>query len=63
MTQRTQHDVAAVGDQATEGRFKVYGAYKLRNVIWFKYLGRVILQDDNNIPAMHRNLKRAQVTC
>ena len=37
-------------------------ADELRNVLRFKYLGRVLSHDDNDVPAMWRNLKRAQAT-
>ena len=32
-------------------------------MLWFKYLGRVLSHNDNNILAMRRNLKRARATC
>ena len=32
----------------------------LRNALRFKYLGRILLHDDSDIPAMRRNLKRAR---
>ena len=41
--QWAQHEVAAAGVRATAHRFTAYGADELRNVLWFKYLGRVTL--------------------
>ena len=58
----TQHAVSAASVQVMERRFTVYGADELRNVMRFKYLGRVLLHKNNTIPAMRRNLKRAQAT-
>ena len=60
--QRAQHMVAAAGARAAGQRFTAYGADDLRNVLRFKYLGRIMSHDDNDIPAMRRNLKRAQAT-
>ena len=53
---------AAAGVRAACQRFTVYGADKLRNVLRFKYLGSVMLHDDNTIPAMQRNLKLGRAT-
>ena len=55
---REQHVVAAAGARAAMQRFTAYGADELRNVLRFKYLGRVLSHDDNDVPAMRRNLKR-----
>ena len=43
-------------------RFAAYGADELRSVLRFKYVGRVLSHNDNGIPAMRRNLKRAWAT-
>ena len=60
--QRAQHKVAAAGVRAAGQCFTVYGVDELCNVIRFKYLGRIVSHDDNDIPAMRRNLKRARAT-
>ena len=60
--QQTQHELAAAGIWAAGQRFTAYGADELRNVLRFKYLGRIMLHDDNGIPVMRRNLKRARAT-
>jgi hypothetical protein len=60
--QRVQHRVAADGTRAAALRFTAYGTDELRNVERFKYLGRVLSHDDNDVPAMRRNLKRARGT-
>ena len=60
--QRAQHKVAAACARAAAQRFTAYGKDDLRNVLRFKYLGHVLSHDDNNIPAMRRNLKRARAT-
>ena len=60
--QRDQHEVAVAGVRAAAQRFTAYGADELRNVLRFKYLERVLSHDNNDIPAMRRNLKRARAT-
>ena len=60
--QRAQHEVAAAGVRAAVQRFTAYGAEELRNALWFKYLGCVMLHDNNNIPTMRWNLKRVWAT-
>ena len=49
---RRQHEVAAEGVRDAVQRFTAYGEDKLRNVLRFKYLGRIVSHDDNDIPAM-----------
>ena len=48
---RRQHAVAAAGAQALEQKFTAYDS-ELRRVEQFKYLGRMISMDDNDLPAM-----------
>jgi hypothetical protein len=60
--QRVQHQVAAEGLQAAAHRFTAYGTDELRNVERFRYLGRILSHDDNDIPAMRRNLKKVRGT-
>merc|ERR1712086_342394 len=57
-----QHVVAAAGARIAGQRFTACGSDELRNVLRFKYLGRILSHDDNDIPAMRRNLKRARAT-
>ena len=59
---RAQHQVATEGIRAAALRFTVYGSNKLRNIERFKYLSLILSHDDNNVPAMRRNLKQAQGT-
>ena len=49
-----------MGVRAARQRFTAYGADELRNVLWFKYLERIVSHDDNDIPAVQQNLKRAR---
>ena len=58
---RQQHTVMAAGVQALGQTFTVYDA-ELRRVEQFKHLGRMLAMDDNNLPAMRRNLKKARGT-
>ena len=58
--QRRQHLVAAEGAGSLERTFIAYGESELRRVEQFKYLGRVLLYDDTNTPAIRRNIKRAR---
>jgi hypothetical protein len=60
--QRAQHQTAAAGMRAAGLRFTAYGTDELRNVDRFKYLGRVLSYDENDVPAMRRNLKKARAT-
>jgi hypothetical protein len=60
--QRAQHQLAAADMRAAELRFTAYGSDELCNVERFKYLGRVLSHDDNDVPAMRRNLKKARAT-
>ena len=57
---RRQHRVAAEGACAMQRTFTAYGEAELRRVDRFKYLGRVLLYDDCDTPAIRRNLKRAR---
>ena len=59
--QRRQHEVAAASAAALQHEFSAYND-KLRCVEQFKYLGRVLSMDDNDVPAMRRNLKKARRT-
>ena len=56
---QAQHEVAAAGVRAAGQHFTAYGADGLRNMLQFKYMGRVLSHNDNDIPAMRRSLKRA----
>ena len=47
------------GAQALGQTFIVYDA-ELKRVEQFKYLGRMLAMDDNNLSAMRRNLKKAR---
>ena len=60
--QQAQHKVVYVGVWAAKRRFMAYEEHELRSVLLFKYAGRVVLHDNNNIPAMRRNFKRARAT-
>jgi hypothetical protein len=60
--QRGQHVVAAADMRAASHRFMAYGADELRSVERFCYLGRLLSHDDNDVPAMRRNLKLARAT-
>ena len=59
---RRQYEVATEGVRAAAHRFTAYGEDGLRNVLRFKYLEWIVSHDDNDIPAMRRNLKRARAT-
>ena len=50
--QRAQYEVAAMFVQAAGQRFTAYGADELWSVLQFKYLGCVMLHDNNDIPAI-----------
>ena len=56
---RRQHAMAAQGKADLEEIFTAYGD-ELKHVRQFKYLGRIMSHDDNDTPAMRRNLKRAR---
>ena len=56
--QRQQNAVVAAGAQVLEQTFTAYDA-KLRRVRQFKYLGQILAMDNNDLPAMCRNLKEA----
>jgi hypothetical protein len=58
--QRAKNQVAAEGLQAAAHRFTAYGTNKLRNVERFRYLGRILSHNDNKIPSMRQNLKKAR---
>ena len=55
---RRQHAVTAQGKGALRQFFTAYGE-PLRQVSQFKYLGRVVSCEDNNTPAVRRNIKQA----
>lgn len=61
-TKRAQHKVAAAGRCAADLCFTAHGTDKLRNVERFNYLGRILSYGNNNVPAIHRKLKRARAT-
>ena len=54
--QQQQREVAAASAAALQHTFTAYED-RLRRVEQFKYLGRVMYIDDNDVPAMQRNLK------
>ena len=60
--QQMQHNIVTRGVRTAERQLTAYEADELCNVIRFKYLECVLLQDDNTIPVMHRSLKRAWAT-
>ena len=53
--------LAAASVAALQHTFTAYED-RLHRVEQFKYLGRVMSMDDNDMPAMQRNLKRARKT-
>ena len=62
---RRRHQVAGEAAAAARQRFQAYEgdprrSAKLRCMETFKYLGRVISNDDCDTPAIRRNLKRAR---
>ena len=59
MEQREQHAAAQAGARALEQNFTAYGE-ELRKVEQFRYLGRLLSFDDNDTPAIRRQLKRAR---
>ena len=59
--QRQQHSVAAASAAAVQHKFTAYNK-ELKRVEQFKYLGRMMSMDDNDVPAMRRNLKKARRT-
>ena len=61
-SQQAQHQAAAASMLATDLRFIAHGTNELCNVNRFKYLGRVLSHDKNNVLAMHWNLKQARAT-
>jgi len=58
---RRQHAVAAASKVALRQSFTTYGE-TLQTVRRFKYLGRIVLYDDNDTPAVRRNVKKARRT-
>ena len=54
--QQAQHEVVTAGIW-TGQKFTAYRADELRNMYQFKYLGQILLHDDNGILAVSRNLK------
>ena len=50
---------AMIGAKALEDRFTAYGQ-ELEQVDMFKYLGRLLAMDDNDMPAVQANLKKAR---
>ena len=59
---RVQYKVATAGIRAASQRFTAYGSEELCNEERFCYLERVLPYDDNDVPGMRRNLKRARAT-
>ena len=56
---RRQHATAAQGRAALRQTFTAYDE-PLNRVTQFKYLGRIMSYDDNDTPAVRRNIKRAR---
>jgi hypothetical protein len=56
---RRQHVIAAQGRTALRHTFTAYGE-PLKRVNQFKYLGRIVSYNDNDTPAVRRNIKRAR---
>ena len=56
---RKQYAAAAAGAQAMEQTFTAY-ATDLMRMDQFKYLDKILAIDDNDLPAMRRNLKKAR---
>jgi hypothetical protein len=54
--------VAVEGLQAAAQRFTAYGTDELRNVKCFRYLGRILSHNNNNILKMRKNPKKARGT-
>ena len=59
--QRRQHEVAAASAAALQPTFTAYSD-ELRRMEQFNYLGRVMSMDNNDVPTMRRNLKKARKT-
>lgn len=59
---RRQHAVAAQGKAALHQTFTAYGE-PLKRVQQFRYLGHIVFYDDNDTPAVRKNIKRARRTC
>ena len=58
---RHQHAIAAEGRAALDRTFSAYGEV-LKSVRQFKYLGRIVSYDDNDTPAIRRNIKKSSST-
>ena len=56
---RRQYTVAAASRAALGCTFTAYGEV-LKSVRQFKYLGRIVSYDNNDTPAIRRNIKRAR---
>ena len=56
---RRQHSVAAESRAALSRTFSAYGE-TLKSVRQFKYLGRIVSYDNNDTPAIRRNIKKAR---
>ena len=56
---RIQHEAAVTAGRALDQEFTAYGE-KLERVEVFKYLGRLLSFDDNDIQAVRSNLKKAR---
>ena len=59
--QLQQHTTAATAAEALNKRFTAYGM-ELATVGFFKYLGRLLAGDDNNIQAVRAQLMKARGT-
>ena len=56
------NEVAAVCMRSASHMFKVYGTDKLHTMERFCYLRPIFSHNDNNVPAMRRNLKQDWAT-
>ena len=56
---RRQYVMAAASHVALDRTFSAYGEV-LKSVRQFKYLGRIVSYDDNDTPAIRRNIKKAR---
>ena len=56
---KTQHKAAVDAARALEQSFSAYGE-ELERVDVFKYLGRLLAYDDNDVQAVRNNIKKAR---